>query len=461
MKNKIIQNIIIIYTLLIGVLLSSISCTSQIEIDMPNDKIDQSEVYKDIASTKAVLNSLYQDLHFSPIFNKTNKSISFNLSLFTGELDFYGTDNGIRDIYENSISDTHSIITSWWNTSYQNIYSINAFIKGVQESASLETELKKPLLGEAYALRALYYHYLSILYGDIPYTTTTNYNINKALKKLSYQEVLLKIESDLTMAIELLDYSYRDVNKFYINKAIAQVLQIENYIALKKFDKAENTANLILDQKLYTIEDDLARTFKKDAKSTIWQIAPRFTSDITSEASLYLFSNFTTASSTISDHLLNLFDDNDLRKKEWLNKIKLNNQEFYQVYKYKNQKNNTDEFSIFYRIEQVYLHLAYSQFKQENTKQAIETLNIIRQKRGLDNLSSTLNKNEFITSYLEESSKEFFTENARHFIDLKMTNHLEDLKLIKPNFQSYHNLMPIPYRQLEINKNLLPNNPGY
>lgn len=98
---------------------------------------------------------------------------------------------------------------------------------------------------------------------------------------------------------------------------------------------------------------------------------------------------------------------------------------------------------------------------QDNTKQAVETLNIIRQKRGLDNLPYTLNKQEFTTHYLEESSREFFTENARRFIDLKNTNKLDDLKLIKPNFKAYYNLLPIPYRQLEINKNLLPNNPGY
>ncbi|MDO5858094.1 RagB/SusD family nutrient uptake outer membrane protein [Myroides odoratimimus] len=437
------------------------SCTDQIEVDMPNDKIEHSEIYKDIATTKAALNGLYLDLNNSSIFNKLNTGVSFNLSLFTDELDYSGSETAAKDMYENTILDTHSRTTAWWNSSYQNIYSINAFIEGVTNSSFLETDLKKPLLGEAYALRALYYHYLSVLYGDIPYTTSTNYNLNKSLQKLPYQEVLLKIESDLTLATELLDYSYRDINKFYINKSIAQVLLIENYILQKKYDKAENTAHLILDQKLYSIEDNLARTFKKDAKSTIWQIAPRFASDITSEASLYLFSNFTNSSSTVSNHLLNLFDSNDKRKQQWLKKTNINNQEFYQVYKYKNQQNNTDEFSIFYRIEQVYFQLAYSQFRQENTKQAIETLNIIRQKRGLENLPYTLSNQEFITNYLAESSKEFFTENARRFIDLKITDLLEDLKLIKPNFQSYHNLFPIPYKQLQINKNLLPNNPGY
>lgn len=461
MRNHITQYRKSIYPFLLGLLLLSISCTNQIEVDMPNDRIEHSEVYKDIATTKAALNNLYLDFATSAIFNKSNTGASFNLSLFTDELDYYGTNTSGKDMHENNISDIHSNTTAWWNNSYQNIYVINAFIQGVESSAYLEANFKKQLLGEAYTLRALYYHYLTILYGDVPHTTSTDYNFNKSLKRLPHQEVLLKIEADLTTAIDLLDYSYRDPNKFYINKSIALVILLENYIAQKKYTKAENVARLILDQKLYSIEDNLSKTFKKDSKSTIWQIAPRFATDITSEASLYLFSNFTVNSSTLTNNQMILFEDKDKRKEQWLRKIKINNQEFYQVYKYKNQTNNTDEFSILYRIEQVYFQLAYSLYMQDDIKQATETLNIVRLKRGLNDLPLAFSKEEFLTNYLNESQKEFFTENARRFIDLKTANKLDDLKMIKPNFKPYHNLLPIPYRQLEINKNLLPNNPGY
>ncbi|MFD0701284.1 RagB/SusD family nutrient uptake outer membrane protein [Myroides pelagicus] len=450
-----------VYATLISILLFTTSCTNLIEVDLPTDKIDKSEVFNDMATTKAALNNLYLDFYSSSIFSKANNGASFNLSLFTDELDFYGTNSSTKDMYENNISDIHSNITSWWNTSYQNIYSINSFIEGVSNSSYLNSDLKRPLLGEAYTLRALYFHYLSILYGDIPYTTSTNYSYNKSLNKMPYQEVLLQIESDLNKAIDLLDYSYRDPNKFYINKAVTQSILIENYIFQEQYNKAEQISRLILNQNLYEIEENLSRTFKKDSKSTIWQISPKFASNITQEASLYLFSNFTRYSATITDNLLNLFQDHDKRKQDWLQKITLSNQEFYQVYKYKNQHNNTDEFSVFYRIEQTYFHLAYSLAMQGDVKQAIETLNLLRQKRGLDNLPLNLSKLEFTTNYLEEGTREFFTENARRFIDLKITNRLNDIKLTKTNLQPYHNLLPIPFRQIEINKNLLPNNPGY
>lgn len=461
MINITLRYKVLIFSFLLGFLLLAVSCNKLLEVDMPNDKIEAAAVYQDAATIQAALNSLYLDISLSSVLGTGNNGTSFNLSLFTDELEFFGTSTAPQDMFENTITDIHSYTTSWWNGTYQNIYAINSFIEGLSGSSVLDAKLKEQFLGEAYALRALYYHYLCMLYGDIPYTVSTDYVLNKTLKKLPYQEVLLKIESDLNDAVAILDYDYRDPNKFYINKSVALVLLLENYIAQKKYDKAEAVAQTILDQQLYHIDEDASRTFKKDAASTIWQIAPRFATNVTNEASLYLFSNFTQSSSVISTHLFNLFENQDKRKQAWLQEFYSGDQLYYQVYKYKNQSNNTDEFSIFYRIEQVYLQLAYSLFMQQKKDRGIQTLNILRQKRGLDALPETLEDEEFVSQYLAESSREFFTENGRRFIDLKNTGRLEDLKHVKPNFRLYHNLMPIPYRQIEINKNLLPNNPGY
>ncbi|UVD79118.1 RagB/SusD family nutrient uptake outer membrane protein [Myroides albus] len=455
-KSKVNIFLILLITL-------STSCTELVEVDLPDTKIDKSEVFKDASTIKAALNNLYLNYLSSSLFNKANTGINFNISLFTDELDYYGSNAASNDIYLNTITDTHSTINNWWNNSYQHIYVINAFIEGVEKTDVLQEKQKNTYLGEAYTLRALYYQYLAIFFGDIPYTKSTDYKLNKNLVRTPYTQVILNIEEDLKIASNLLDYTYRDTNKFYANKAVADLLLIENYLLQNRYDKAEQIAQALIDTNIYNIEIDLQTTFKKNAKSTLWQLSPRSLvgNSATSEALLYIYSNFTTNSSTISDALLNLFDEQDKRKNNWLNKITLDNQDFYQVYKYKNQNNNTDEFSIIFRIEQIYFDLVFSFIMQDKIDKAIDTLNILRQKRGLDNLPVSLNKQELIDYYLQESSKEFFTENARRFIDLKLTNKLEVLQNTKPSFKSHHNLLPIPIKQIEINKNLLPNNPGY
>ncbi len=463
MKKHNLKYTIVLYLLVISTLVTFTSCSKLVDIDSPTTQIEKTEVFNDISTIKAALNNLYLSFSTSPAFDGSNAAISFNLSLFTDELDYYGTNQVSKDIYLNTISDTNSTITNWWNNIYQDIYAINAFIEGVNNSSVISLEQKKSFLGEAYALRAIYYQYLAQLYGDIPYTTSTNYTYNKNIGKSPYSDVLRKIEEDLNNALEYLDYTNRSNNKFYINKAVAELIIIENYILQEKYEKAQNIAESLLDKNIYKIEDDLNNTFKKEAKSTLWQLSPFFISanSPTSEAALYLFSNFTTHSAVISNTLLKLFEEQDKRIKQWTNKITLNEKEYYQVYKYKKSTNNTDEFSIVFRIEQVYHDYAYALIMQGKTTQTIEILNYLRQKRGLEDVPTTLNKQEIITALLEESSKEFFTENGRRFFSLKIADKLNHLTESKPNFKPYHKLLPIPYRQLEINSNLLPNNPGY
>ncbi|MTG98533.1 RagB/SusD family nutrient uptake outer membrane protein, partial [Myroides sp. BIT-d1] len=73
--------------------------------------------------------------------------------------------------------------------------------------------MKKTLLGEAYTLRALYYQNLVQLYGDIPYTTSTDYKSNTTISKKPYQVVLVDIEQDLLLALDYLTYSFRSPDK--------------------------------------------------------------------------------------------------------------------------------------------------------------------------------------------------------------------------------------------------------
>ncbi|MTG98541.1 MULTISPECIES: RagB/SusD family nutrient uptake outer membrane protein [Myroides] len=463
MKTYILTYKTLISLYLFLLVISTSSCTKLVDIDSSTTQIDKTDVYNDLSTTKAALNNLYLNLSNNSLLNKSGSGISFNLSIYTDALDYYGTNISGSEMYLNTFSDNNSQSTSWWNTSYQHLYAINDFIQGVTNTDAISIELKQKMLGEALTLRALYYHYLAQLYGDIPYTTSTNYLENKNISKTTYLDVLTKIELDLNQAIEYLDYTYTNKDKFYINKTVPELLLIENYILQKKYQEAEELASSIIDRQQYKIEDDLLNTFKKEATSTIWQFSPLFltANSATPEATLYIFSNFTTSSSVLSKKVLSLFDDNDKRKQHWLNKIIINDQTFYQVYKYKNKTNNLDEFSILYRIEQIYIDLAFALTMQEKQEQALTVLNQLRQKRGLSDLSLTLSKQETINAILEEDLKEFYTENGRRFFSLKRAGKLNELTQSKPNFRPYHDLFPIPSSQIQINKNLLPNNPGY
>lgn len=435
------------------------SCESLIEVDLPNDRLNQENVYKDLNTTKSALNAIYINLRNNPFFSKDVSGTNFRMSLFTDELDFVGT--SVEYFHQNSIEPNDSEVTKWWNTAYQAIYTVNLFINNLSQSPYIDTINKNQLLGEAYTLRALYYQNLVQFYGAIPYTTSIDYNYNTVIGKTPVDQVFLKIEEDLLKGMELLSNQYRSTDRYYINKTVAELILAENYLLQGRENLAELYSQTIVDNKFYEIETDLSKTFKKTAKSTLWQLSPEQNTNTIPEASLYLFTAIGGFTATVSDKLLNEFDLHDLRRTHWITEVNSNNQTYYGVYKYKNRTDNTDENSIFYRVEHAYFILAESLLKQAKNVQAIEVINKIRNKRGLDDLPLNLNKEQIEQNLLQESFKEFFTESVQRFFTLKRWDKLNELALTKPNWQDRYRQLPIPETQLLLNKNLHPQNTGY
>jgi len=55
-----------------------------------------------------------------------------------------------------------------WDQVYENIRSLNIFLENVQGSETLDAATKEQLMGEAYFLRAYFYHNLMMLFGGVP-----------------------------------------------------------------------------------------------------------------------------------------------------------------------------------------------------------------------------------------------------------------------------------------------------
>ena len=458
--NTLIHKIKYISLLLItGLLLTTISCDKMVEVDLPNDKMNSKDVYEDITTTKSALNYIYSRLRDTTILTFNIQGKSSVLSLFTDELTYSGSTENL--IFINDIDQVNLSNTSlWWDNAYKDLYTINAFIEGVNSSTTLKDADKEQLLGEAYTLRALYFQTLAQIYGNIPYTTTTDYIVNTTIGKTDYNTVLTLIEKDLLIALDLLDYTYRTPEKIYINKAVTELLLTENYLLQKRYDQAQIYAQNIIDNSIYQIENDLDKVFLKDSKSTLLQISPVNLPRTTPQVSTYLLT-VVNNSLSLAPTFYNTFDTNDLRKTHWVNNLTINGITYHQPFKYKNKLNNIEEYGVFYRLEEAYFYLAEALAYQEKTSVAAEVINIIRSKRGLSDLPLNLSKDLFITELLREANKEFFTEGGHRFLDLKRNGRIQDLALLKPTWKTYNDLFPIPEKQTLINKNLLPNNPGY
>lgn len=449
------------FSLVLVILNLVTSCEDLIEIDLPDNQTNTEDVYKDITTTRAALSHLYSNLREGSLFRGNRNGLGYDFGKYTDELIAFNQNDAL---FENMISPINSPTNLYWSQAYTNLYAINAFIEGLSESTFIEESIKNPLLGEAYFLRGLYYHYLTQLYEDIPYVTSTDYKINTSIKKTPYQEVLNLVEADLKTALEFIPPDYRNAERLYPNQGVVELLLAKNYLLQKRYDLAELYANKVLNNPLYHLELDINKVFKKNASSTLWQLSPATIGSpntATYEASTYIFTSLPPVDVTLSQGLLNTFEPQDLRLQFWTKEVTNGVDSYWHAYKYKNSSNNTDEYSIVFRLEEAYFTLAESLAYQERVPEAVTVLNQIRTKRGLTALPTALNQMDFITELVAEYQREFFTEHGHRFFDLKRNNRLDDLKLTKPNWEDIHQLLPIPESEIVMNPNLKPQNHGY
>lgn len=441
-----------------------ISCEKMIDVDLPGNQIPSEQVFEDVQTADAALAALYSGLwDNSPLAGDQTGKL---LGTYTDDLSYYATTstNGILELYQNTHTDSNAVVYAYWASAYQKIYMANAIIEGVGQSVSLPTADKNRIKGEALLIRSMLFFYLQQIYGDIPLPTTTDYNINKVLSKASANETLAKIEEDLNIVISLISDDYRNVERIFPNKKVAEFMLAQTYMAQNtptKWAEAEALLKNIIQSPLYTFQNDVTKVFTKTGTHILWQLKPKNPGDAVKEASIYYFTGAAPSSFALSQDLVNVFSVNDARKQSWMAAVTVGGNTWYRAEKYKNRSNNTTEYSVVFRLEEVHLLLAEALAQQDKLMEALPYLNKTRQRAGLLAITNPVSKENLLNEILSENRKEFFTEFGHRFFDLKRLNKLQTLQTIKPNWKDFHRVFPIPQKEILLNTNLNPQNTGY
>jgi hypothetical protein len=452
-----------IYTILCLAILPLTACENLVKVDYPANQIGTQQVFEDMQTANAALAGLYADLRDqSLITGGSYYGASALLGAYADDLDCYFYDqNGVVDICNNQQQQTNSNIETIWNTAYQQIYYANSIIYGAEHSISLAESDKNRIKGEALFVRSLIYFYLQQIFGDIPYTESLDYEYNRKLHKSDSASMLEQLKLDLEEAISLLTDDYRDTERIYPNRKTAQLLLARIYLLRQEWGLAEQTAKIILQSPLYQFQTDLDEVFHASGTHILWQLKPQNSGEAALEASFYYFKGSTPNSFVLSENLLNTFAENDLRKTHWMAVETFEGEDWYRPCKYKNLPgDNTDEYSVVFRLEEVYFIMAEALARQNRFDEALPYLEATRQRAGLTALAS-LNGDAFNSELQAEKRREFFAESGLRFLDLKRWGRLNDLSAVKPNWQDYKQVWPLPQKEMLLNNNLAPQNTGY
>ena len=438
-------------------------CSDFVEVDPPKNTLVSETVFEDPATVESALANLYYEMREEGMVSG-NFGLTPLLGIYSDELDYYGNNVPYAQLYYHNVSAQNSSVSGWWSQGYHLIYAANDILSGVEASRSLGQGDAARFKGQALFVRAYVHSLLVSLFGPVPYVTTTDYVMNNKVERLSEVEVYEQIISDLTQAMEWLEgdgmYSEeRVVPDVYAARALLARMALYT----SQWELAEATSSVLLDA--FDLENDLDKVFLKESMETIWQLKAGQSPINTEEADQLVIQFLPVQRYALSSSLLDAFEEGDGRLDHWTNSISDEEatMEFYYSYKYKALFTETAsmEYSIVFRLAEQYLIRAEARAQLGNFEGARQDLNAIRNRAGLGDVLTDSSEG-LLEAIYKERQVELFAERGQRWFDLKRTGRTSEvLGPLKTNWRDSDVLLPIPETELEINPNLLPQNPGY
>jgi len=458
-----------IYFFITVLFILSQSCNKLVQVPNPINTITTSQTFgNDDNATAAILGIYgymswnYNSLSFS------NGATTIYAGQSSDELKSFGAASPFQT---NTLLANNNLVKGYfWKPTYYAIDMANAAIEGLQASSSVSKSVKDQLTGEAKFLRAFSYFYLTNFFGDVPLILTSDWNKTALLPRTPQKEVYNQIVKDLQDAQSLLPSDYAiATERTRANKWAATALLARVYLYTEDWTNAELQATSVINNSsAFYLEMDLKNVFSKTSNETLLQLqvadaSPR----ATFEGQQFIAPTVTSSPRYyITPQLKQSFEDPDNRKGAWLDSTKFGGTVYYYPHKYTVRQQLTPgiipEYYVLLRLAEQYLIRAEARAHQQGKiSDAINDLNIIRERAAANPLSTSLDQSQALIAVAQERRIELFAEWGHRWFDLNRTGLADStLSAIKPQWKTTAKLYPIPESELSIDNNL-KQNPGY
>lgn len=442
------------------------SCNKFTEIDPPRNSQVSEHVFANEQSVGSAISGLYSEMmSYPPNPRIFNASTTISMGMYADELmDFSPVHDYEYAIMEMGLDDNSSQPISYWSNAYDYIYMSNAIMDGVNASDGIRDAVKKRIIGEMKLVRAFSHFYLVNVFGDVPYTNTSDYRLNMLQPRTPENEVYELIIADLTSAIDAMDAAYPSAGRARPNKYTAVALLSRVYLYLQQWELAETLASTVIDAGTYQLEPLLEDVFLKDSREPIWQLAVTSNNTNTSEGDQMVPASNGVPTYYLRDELLNDFEAGDKRKQAWVRSVDHLSQTWYYPYKYWGYTGSTQQYYCMMRLPEMYLIRAEARTQQNKIGDAVKDVDILRSRAGLPLIKDTdpaIDKTALLDKIMHEKRIEFFAEWGHRWFDLKRTGKAgQVLGPIKPGWDQNDLVWPIPAKELLANPNLTQNT-GY
>lgn len=453
----------IIYTFLIFTLF--FGCEQFVEVDLPNDQLTKELVFKDINLAKAAMAGVYRSLDERGFLSGSTMGGGIYLGCYADEqISYQSASSDLTQLYQTSLNPQSKIVKSLWETTYNQLYSVNAILEGLKRSVTLPENEKRQLRGEGLLIRALLHLHLSGTYGAVPYVTETDYHVNQHIGKVPETILYQLATKDIDEASELLPATAPKGQRIRPTKMAAYALRARIALYGKDWENAVTFATKVLSDSSYTMESDLDKVFLKESSSVIWQLQSLNGMANAREGSTYILVSAPPNVVSLRTEFISSFEPADRRQTQWIKSVKDTQQRsYFYPFKYKQRSTTTtsQEYSVVLRIEELLLIRAEASLRLQKTAQTLTDLNQIRARANLDMLQ-TQSVELLSAAILNERRHELFTEYGHRFVDLKRFDLIDQaMAEVKPQWRAPYKVFPLPESEILLNLNLAPQNDGY
>lgn len=438
-------------------------CEKDLEPGLPSSQLIGEAIFDDTATVNAAMTSIYSGLRDKSPVEGSPSGLTVLMGLYADELDYYRPDAQTdAEFFNHTVLPSTGAVDDFWNDSYALIYQSNAILEGLQKG-SLPMEEKKPFMGETYFLRGYLHFYLTQLFGEIPYIDSSDYTQNSTPSREPLPEVYERIKQDLLQAKDLLPASDASGEHIRATKGAAHALLAKLYVYTRKWEQAEKQCTAVLESGNYVWQPNLDQVFLKESPAIIWQLKPEFEGAATKEGETFIFENGPPPLYALTNGFVSGFESGDQRKDIWTRGISDGTNTWYHPFKYKQNTalGSSSEYSILFRLAEVYLIRAEAFIRLGNLEAAKIDIDTIRQRAGLDGTKAN-SVDALLEELVMQRKYELFTEGGHRWFDLKRLQLANEvLGPVKPNWNPTDVLLPLPQQELILNPNLQPQNPGY
>ena len=489
------------------VVLLSCSCKKFLE-ENPTNFISPDANLTNPKVARAYADGCYQNLQ--GLLNGQDGSYggnTYNLMEFmTGKANSDLGQTGFINFQNLTYNITSFYIDTWWQHLYLGVGACNLALEKIPGFTSITDSQKSAMLGEAHTLRALYYFYLVRMYGAVPKVTTVPKNLDLNLPrtpaKAIYDSIIIPDleeaakstlawgHSDGHLTMGLVHSLLADV---YLTYAGAAINGGAEYYALSAQHSKE-----VIDKGGYTLFSqytDMINPANKNTGEFIFQVQYAAAVPSNNPLTPLTIPNYSGISKYSDEYgsvyptpqFIKSFPAGDKRVMEkqffYTNYTKLGTPDivtFPNTYIYKwfdvNAVTNTAKSDLnftLYRLADVYLMYAEASNRAEGSPNpnAIKYVNLIRgraQLAPIGALSQTAFEQEvWLQRYFELcfENKMWFdmirTRKVHNDVTGNWDNFIGHTTVFGATFAEKNLLFPLPKRELDVNPNLLPNNPGF